>query len=888
MKTLKLETTKKFKHYGDKVKSLSIHPDKPLLAAAHYNGKLSIFNYDTQTIVKTLEVSDKPLRCVIWVPGDRLFTAGDDIKIKAFNFHTTDKLCEFEGHKDFLRKIIFNPISSHLLSCSDDKTIIQWISSGHTFIKNQQWTEHRHFVMDIKFNPHDNETFASASLDGTIKLWHMKSSNSNGTLKGHKSGVNCIDFYKGDRPLLISGGDDYEVIVWDLSSKAILRRLKHHENNVIDLIFMEKLPLFSSISEDGKINLYNLKNFEFAFDLVHFMNKGWSLATKGNLLAAGYDEGCIAVQIGRDLPCASAAKGKMIFIKNSEVFSTNLKAVVAKKYANMEVIEPDYKELGTLDIFPSKSLYSDNGQLVAFIDNNEYIIYKALSFKQVLFGNAKDLVWGVNGVFAILDQLNEIVIQTSSGEIVKTLKFDFYITEIFGGSYLGISNGDFILFYTWEGQCVGKIDVEAKDVYWYGDEFIVKGSNVLYKLSLNPKSKEKLFDLHYEIEDTLQSGYWLKNLFFYTTESLKFKVALQGKGYILATFGENNMILDYLLNHERFFFFDSNSNVRSYNVSSKLVNILEQVEKHGFENIDISTTQALTEEERDFIAKILQQNDQLELAYNTVSNTRTKFDLGIKLGYLEQTVQFCEELCEPIYWKKLGDLALLTGDFEIAQRAFWACDDLNSLLLLGSSICDKEMLLKVAEASQKSKHYSVAFTSYWICGDLKGCINSLVESEKFGNALIFAKNYCPSEINPIMDRWRLYVKKRACLDRLANPNDYPEQYGELEFLEKIEKVIKNVSDDFNIPSQNYLKLQEKLNELDFYKIAKEQGIDALREQLYEIYKSLKEIQEEELEQEIDEENVSESEEEPEEADPEYKEQDEDTEAWGDVEVLDEG
>ena len=63
--------------------------------------------------------------------------------------------------------------------------------------------------MDIKYSPRDDSVFASASLDKSIRLWNTKSDKSNIVLKGHNKGVNCIDFYKGDRPLLISGGDDY-------------------------------------------------------------------------------------------------------------------------------------------------------------------------------------------------------------------------------------------------------------------------------------------------------------------------------------------------------------------------------------------------------------------------------------------------------------------------------------------------------------------------------------------------------------------------------------------------------------------------------------------------------------------------------------------------------
>lgn len=76
--------------------------------------------------------------------------------------------------------------------------------------------------MDVKFSPNEQGIFASASLDATIKLWNINSTVCSGTLSGHKSGVNTISFYEGDRPLLLSGGDDYAVIVWDLSTRSLL------------------------------------------------------------------------------------------------------------------------------------------------------------------------------------------------------------------------------------------------------------------------------------------------------------------------------------------------------------------------------------------------------------------------------------------------------------------------------------------------------------------------------------------------------------------------------------------------------------------------------------------------------------------------------------------
>ena len=81
--------------------------------------------------------------------------------------------------------------------------------------------------------------------------------------------------------------------------------------------------------------------------------------------------------MGNDVPLASANNGKMIYTTNSEVFGTNLKALIANKYDNLEKIEVYYKEYGTLDIYPNKIQHSSNGQYIAFTDSTDYVIYKA-------------------------------------------------------------------------------------------------------------------------------------------------------------------------------------------------------------------------------------------------------------------------------------------------------------------------------------------------------------------------------------------------------------------------------------------------------------------------------------------------------------------------------
>lgn len=123
----------------------------------------------------------------------------------------------------------------------------------------QVFEGHTHYVMQIVINPKDNNTFASASLDHTLKVWQLGSAQPNFTLEGshslilclkfsvlmvdvtifgcgvpgHEKGVNCVDYYHGgDKPYLISGADDHMVKIWDYQNKTCVQTLEGHAQNI--------------------------------------------------------------------------------------------------------------------------------------------------------------------------------------------------------------------------------------------------------------------------------------------------------------------------------------------------------------------------------------------------------------------------------------------------------------------------------------------------------------------------------------------------------------------------------------------------------------------------------------------------------------------------------
>lgn len=178
----------------------------------------------------------------------------------------------FEAHSDYIRYLLVHPSQPYLLSSSDDSTIKIW-DMDNSFSLVRTLDDHVHYVMMLSFNPRDTNTFASASLDKSIKVWTLNSqtTKSNFTLSGHEAGVNCVDYYKGDKPYLISGGDDRLVKIWDYQTKQCIHTLEGHQQNISGAVFHPELPLILTTAEDGGIRFWHSQTYKLENTLNYNM-----------------------------------------------------------------------------------------------------------------------------------------------------------------------------------------------------------------------------------------------------------------------------------------------------------------------------------------------------------------------------------------------------------------------------------------------------------------------------------------------------------------------------------------------------------------------------------------------------------------------------------------
>lgn len=99
---------------------------------------------------------------------------------------------------------------------------------------------------------------ATASFDNSIGLWRLDdAAPSPRWLDGHEAAVNCAVF-TADAARLVSGADDFDLILWDVASGELVRRFEGHRGKVLNVALSDDGESAASASWDGSIGLWRL------------------------------------------------------------------------------------------------------------------------------------------------------------------------------------------------------------------------------------------------------------------------------------------------------------------------------------------------------------------------------------------------------------------------------------------------------------------------------------------------------------------------------------------------------------------------------------------------------------------------------------------------------
>mmetsp|Transcript_57105 Transcript_57105/g.104928 ORF Transcript_57105/g.104928 Transcript_57105/m.104928 type:complete len:942 (-) Transcript_57105:86-2911(-) len=836
---LRLDIKKKLSARSDRVKSVDFHPSEPWALAALYSGNIFLWDYNTQTLVKQLEVCPNlPVRCAKFITRKQwIITASDDMHLRVFNYNTLEKQHEVEAHTDYIRFIAPHSSLPHVLSSSDDMTIKLW-----DWDKNwncaQVFEGHAHYVMMCMWNPKDTTIFASCSLDRSIKVWGTTGNNSSAhfTLTGHQRGVNCVEYAPtGEKPYLISGSDDQKVKIWDYQTKQCIQTLSSHTNNVSAATFHPQLPIIMTGSEDGSVRIWHAATYRLESTLNYMLERVWSIATlKGsNSAAIGYDEGTVVIKLGSEEPIASMHSGKIILAKGNEIQNANLRLVdEGSVAADGERVPLAVKDMGSAEIFPQYLAHHPNGRLFAICGDGEYVIYTTQALRNKSFGQAVDFVWAYSGAYATRDTNGKITIFQDFKESFS-FKPPFTVDEMYGGRLCGVRGNDFVCFYDWtEYRLIRRIDVVPKDVIWSEDGssvvlacaesfYVLKYDAMAVQAAVTSGSEigedgiDEAFDLVSEVSEKVVSGLWISDCFVYVAQSQRVHCLVAGTTETIAHLDRTMYVLGYMPDQSKLYLIDKELNVVPYTLHLALVEYQSAIMRRDFEAASNFFGQ-LPESLHNRVARFLENQGYAAEALAISKDDEHCFELAIQLGKLEQAADYIVAIsnqANPVMpprgkWKTLGDVALEQGDFTLARRCYNEAKDLGALFLVQSACGDMEGLLETAKLAQTIGINNIAVLCYLLLGDASEALQVLVKANRLPEASFFARTYCPSQLGGVVKLWKedLSTVNQAVADALAGPEDNPELFTDFELTVAAEKAFKAKPP---LPAAKYLEEKQR-------------------------------------------------------------------------------
>ena len=230
------------------------------LVAAHADGGLNIWDsgraQNKTALQGNIDTQGAVFACFNLQASSLAFGIGEK-KLLLRNTSTGNLSGTLESHSAAINAVSLSKDNQWFASASNDSSIRLWqLATGR---ERPRLLGHTGYVTTLAFSP-DNQLIASGSRSGELKVWDVSTGQLAFSLPTHSRSINILVF-SPDGKSLAAAGMDHNIEIWDRETKQV-HFLQGHTDEITSLVFADSGTKLISAGFDKTVKVWNCKTGE--------------------------------------------------------------------------------------------------------------------------------------------------------------------------------------------------------------------------------------------------------------------------------------------------------------------------------------------------------------------------------------------------------------------------------------------------------------------------------------------------------------------------------------------------------------------------------------------------------------------------------------------------